>query len=380
MKTKKKLVCALAAAACMTAAAGAAVDLGNLPPEGAQAYLETIESLQKIWGQGKLDKKANMWQGLSLVKLVDFDGDKIPELYCGTSDNNDDFKDNQRLYTWDGSLKRLNLPAGITKFGTDVSIDTLIYIRADRAYIVCTNGGIEMWGDPVQYYTKQGDQMIVALTYTNDAGIDGGEPDPPTLNGKQVSATELERTLKDFTAGMDKYFYSYYYSKYYSKRNPESGRVNVNGTVEGAVAALQNRAGKTATVNKNDIKLNGEPISLAAYTIDGNNYFKLRDLAMALSGTETQFEVGWDENNQRIRLTSASVYTPTGNEGKGAPAASVIAHPSKASVWLDGTELKLQAYEINGNNFFKLRDLGAALHFNVIWEEETKTIYINTEN
>lgn len=36
------------------------------------------------------------------------------------------------------------------------------------------------------------------------------------------------------------------------------------------------------------------------------------------------------------------------------------------------------AYEINGNNYFKLRDIANLFDFSVTWHESTKTIFIDT--
>ena len=37
------------------------------------------------------------------------------------------------------------------------------------------------------------------------------------------------------------------------------------------------------------------------------------------------------------------------------------------------------AYNIGGNNYFKLRDLGQALGFNVTWDDATRTVSILTD-
>ena len=39
---------------------------------------------------------------------------------------------------------------------------------------------------------------------------------------------------------------------------------------------------------------------------------------------------------------------------------------------------KLTGYNINGNNYFKLRDLGQLFDFNVSWDGELNSIIINT--
>ena len=50
-----------------------------------------------------------------------------------------------------------------------------------------------------------------------------------------------------------------------------------------------------------------------------------------------------------------------------------------ASVYLDGRQLDLTAYNIADNNYFKLRDLGAALDFGVTWDNGTRTVAIDTD-
>ena len=56
-----------------------------------------------------------------------------------------------------------------------------------------------------------------------------------------------------------------------------------------ALASLQTVSPMASTVI-----VNGTAIAFEAYNIDGNNFFKLRDLAYALSGSSKQFSVGWD--------------------------------------------------------------------------------------
>lgn len=41
--------------------------------------------------------------------------------------------------------------------------------------------------------------------------------------------------------------------------------------------------------------------------------------------------------------------------------------PSRNAIYLDGQQLELEAYTINGANFVKLRDIGEAVGFNVYW-------------
>ena len=136
-------------------------------------------------------------------------------------------------------------------------------------------------------------------------------------------------------------------------------------------------AGPSANPTNSKVLVNGKEVAFDAYTIDGSNYFKLRDLAFVLNGTEKQFEVGWDNASKTITLTSGSAYTANGSEmakGSGAQSASV----SASKLLIDGKEVSLTAYTIGGNNYFKLRDIGQAFDFGIGWDNVTKTITIDT--
>jgi len=134
----------------------------------------------------------------------------------------------------------------------------------------------------------------------------------------------------------------------------------------------------TATPTASKVLVNGSSVSFDAYTINGNNYFKLRDLAKVLSGTAKQFEVTWDGTNKVINLVSGSPYTAVGGElaaGDGLTKSAVL---NASAIYKDGIQVSLTAYTINGNNYFKLRDIGQAFDFGVTWDGAANTIRIDT--
>ena len=92
------------------------------------------------------------------------------------------------------------------------------------------------------------------------------------------------------------------------------------------------------------IIINGESVSFEAYLINGNNYFKLRDLAYVLSKEKT---VGAESS-----IT--------------------------AEIIKDITTVQFTTYLVNDNIYFKLRDLGAAFDFGVDWDGENNTVIIDT--
>jgi alpha-tubulin suppressor-like RCC1 family protein len=146
----------------------------------------------------------------------------------------------------------------------------------------------------------------------------------------------------------------------------------------GAVTPPADNA-QTATPTAATVLVDGKKVGFDAYNIGGNNYFKLRDIAQAINGSAKQFEVGWDASANAITLSSNQAYTPAGGELQSGSAGSKQATPTTSKIYLDGKEVQLTAYNIGGNNYFKLRDLGQAFDFGVGWDAASSTITIDTK-
>ena len=54
--------------------------------------------------------------------------------------------------------------------------------------------------------------------------------------------------------------------------------------------------------------------------------------------------------------------------GATAAAAGIVATPSWSPIYVDGQQVQMTAYNIGGNNFVKLRDIGQAVGFNVYYQ------------
>lgn len=127
------------------------------------------------------------------------------------------------------------------------------------------------------------------------------------------------------------------------------------------------------------ILVNGNETGLEAYLIAGSNYFKLRDLAMAVSGTDKQFAVGYDAENKAIQLTSGQPYTVVGGELSSNGSAEVaVATASNSKLFVNGEEKALTAYHIGGNQYFKLRDIAQLFDIGITYDSETGTVAIDT--
>lgn len=67
-----------------------------------------------------------------------------------------------------------------------------------------------------------------------------------------------------------------------------------------------------------------------------------------------------------------------------APAAQAVeslkATLSTNRILVDGQEVRLTAYNINGNNYIMLRDVGRAVGFNVYWNSDAKCVQVESKN
>lgn len=59
-------------------------------------------------------------------------------------------------------------------------------------------------------------------------------------------------------------------------------------------------------------------------------------------------------------------------------AAGIMAERSAHRIFVDGTEVQMEAYAINGNNYVKLRDIGKQVGFNVYWDSETGCVQVES--
>ena len=133
----------------------------------------------------------------------------------------------------------------------------------------------------------------------------------------------------------------------------------------------------TALPSSHKVVMNGQVQLFDAYNINGSNYFKLRDIAAKLSGSKTQFDVTWDPIFEAINLKTMSPYIFVGGELSPGDGTSKEATMTTATLMLNRELTFAAAYNINGNNYYKLRDLGGLLNFTVNWNPVSETITIN---
>lgn len=126
------------------------------------------------------------------------------------------------------------------------------------------------------------------------------------------------------------------------------------------------------------VRVNGKSVTFHTYALkdeNGNsiNYIRLRDVASALNGTPAQFDVGYYDV---VNIATGWVYTPDGSEGGTPVVGEQTCRPGTQQVNINGSLVELSAFVLTdeaggGYTYFKLRDLGEALGFNVTWSMST---------
>lgn len=159
------------------------------------------------------------------------------------------------------------------------------------------------------------------------------------------------------------------------------------GTEPAGTPAAPAAAG-TAYASTQTVQVDGKPVEFQMYALkdaNGNptNYVKVRDVAFALNGTKAQFEVGYDNVAKAIDLIRGKAYTANGSE-MSTPFSGDRAYAIPTGVTkVDGKVHSLVAIQLTsdsggGFTYYKLRDLGMHLGFNVGWSKDTG-VFIETD-
>ena len=213
-----------------------------------------------------------------------------------------------------------------------------------------------------------------------------------TVNGKPFdeTATYAVVTNNFCTAGGDTYYAFKAASSQFDTGIPMDEAVmayietELNGVIGSKYAAPRGDVTKITLDNTHieptaqGLKIDGAEKTAEIYNINDENYFKLRDIAMLLNGTDAQFEVVYDPETDAITVETGKAYTPVGGELEphADRSASIVASPQTLTV--DGAAAHLTAFNLEGNNFFRLRDLGRALGFDVDCDEAANTMLVTT--
>ncbi len=148
---------------------------------------------------------------------------------------------------------------------------------------------------------------------------------------------------------------------------------------ESIVSVAKTPPYKLCSLSMWQLTVDGEVFECQMYNIDGYNYCKLRDLAMALRNTSCEFSVSWDKDKHLVTAMSEEKYIPVGGEGILSVDKSATCVPSQHAALFNGTVSDAFCYNIGDNNFFKLRDLAPIFKFGVDYDSDSFTAIVYTK-
>jgi len=282
--------------------------------------------------------------------------------------------------------------------GIDGSIQDLSSLVPDK------NGILEYLGDgrfryrksrsgPVSIISRDG-ELIFPYTYLDhmvgdfDSGVaiaGGANKGIIDLNGDYVIKENVLPIHKDFVEGMT----------VVSEYNTDTGNrehyfLTVAGTSMDEVIAgwtrKQSELGDgVAHSSTQSVTVDGKTIAFQMYALkdtNGNptNYIKLRDLASVLKGTPAQFGVTW---NGVVNLIPGGEYVSNGTEMSTPFAGDRTYTISDYPTLIHGADSGLDAIILTDSagglyTYYRLRDLGKTLGFNVGWNDK-EGVFIQTD-
>lgn len=144
------------------------------------------------------------------------------------------------------------------------------------------------------------------------------------------------------------------------------------------------KAEEVKTVNavksSQKVSVDGKAVEISAYNIAGSNYFKLRDVAVILSGTDKEFDVGYNEEEKLITIELEKPYS------KASDGVSTITKDKTQGVeksikfMMDNLEYYANPVNIDGSNYLKLRNLSEIIGFSLEYDAVKREILIETKD
>lgn len=133
-------------------------------------------------------------------------------------------------------------------------------------------------------------------------------------------------------------------------------------------------------IGKNDgIKVDSLDVNVPAYVIEGENYFKIRDLAYALKDSKAKFKVDYDKKIGAVVVEPGKDYEPMDGDMEPIKNPKSVGVRSSDKLVINGDKAEIKAYKIEGFNYFRLRDLGDIIGFGVDYDFENNKVVISSE-
>lgn len=225
-------------------------------------------------------------------------------------------------------------------------------------YLAKNGGFIPNYIDPEERVALRAGESV---RFTLPRQSEFGEYDPVSKEHKVVELTDavyrlrVEKFYPDAVDPETGSIFSYYFRPYFKVDS----------------AAVDEALANMAYANTQTVLLDGKPVTFETYALkdeNGNlaNYIKVRDLAFHLNGTKARFEVSY-RGRYGIFFDSGVPYNPNGTELSTPFSGNQPCGRYSHQTTVNGKSMDLDTISLDGGGFtyYKLRELGRALDFNV---------------
>ncbi len=130
------------------------------------------------------------------------------------------------------------------------------------------------------------------------------------------------------------------------------------------------------TPSDRGIYINDTKVEISGVKYQGFNYFRLRDIAYAIKDTPSKFEVGYNKDIKSVVINSKTEYTgdKIQPEKLGENLKTV-----EIPIEINKTLSHIEVVNVDGYNYFRLRDLAVIVGFEIKYNPENKKVEIITE-
>lgn len=361
-----------------------AAEMPNVTAKEARAFAQVIDA------ELSADKKI---RNLIYAEVIDFNADGLNELALISSR---DMETSIDISIWKNNN---GYPLKLVQYNATASVGGLngtVYLaqKNNQMFLKYT---AESWHAQGMYFENK---AIIGINGFDDAIINGQCGYTEKISGDDLDILRTTSTegfffqRKNKVVGVKEFFEMYdTYDEYQDVKELIGGGAwswQNNEDYNPLLQYLKSKAAKGnlslttyAEPSNVSIDVQGSKFKCNTYKIDGNNYFKIRDIAQMLAGTKKKFNIRWDKDSNYMSIRLGENYESVGGELVDGNLTSKKAVISTVSVsiycdYIDNSNLPYTIYNIGGSNYFKLRDVAETLDFNLGWDEKTKTIKVNT--
>lgn len=127
------------------------------------------------------------------------------------------------------------------------------------------------------------------------------------------------------------------------------------------------------------LSVDGKALTLNGYTIEGYNFFSLRDIAYAVNGSEKQFNITYDASKDAVSLLSGTAYAANGSELQPLSGSEKTAKTAAAGLYKDGQKIIYTLYTVDGASYIRLNDAFQIFNIRGVYDDAKKSVTVSTD-